>query len=75
MKLTIFSRLIIGYLLIILLVLAVSIYMIYQFFQIEMITHSILEVNHRIEELEKMLTDSFLSEMRYGKKYLSQCSG
>lgn len=70
MKLTIFSRLILGYLLVALLVLAVSIYMIFRLVQFESITHSILEVDHRMEDLEKKLTDSLLSQMRYEKKYM-----
>jgi len=70
MKLTIFSRLILGYLLIVLLVLAVSIYMIFRLVEFESTTHSILEVDHRMEDLEKKLTDSLLSQMRYEKKYM-----
>ncbi len=70
MRLTIFSRLILGYLWIVLLVLAVSIYMIFRLVQFESITHSILEVDHRMEDLEKKLTDSLLSQMRYEKKYM-----
>ncbi len=69
MRLTIFSRLILGYLLIVLLVLAVSVYMIFRLVQFESTTHSILEVDHRMEDLEKKLTDSLLSQMRYEKKY------
>ena len=67
---TILSRLIFGYLLVVLLVLAIGIYMIFRLVQFESITHSILEVDHRIEDLEKKLTDSLLSEMRYEKKYM-----
>jgi two-component system sensor histidine kinase GlrK len=70
MKLTIFSRLILGYLFIVLLVLGVSVYMIFQLVQFETITHSILEVDHRIEDLEKKLTDSLLSQMGFEKKYV-----
>jgi len=70
MRLTIFSRLIFGYLLVVLLVLAVSGYMIFQLFQFETITRSILNVDHRMEDLAKKLTDSLLSQMRYEKKYL-----
>ncbi len=51
-------------------VLAVSIYMIFRLVQFESITHSILEVDHRMEDLEKKLTDSLLSQMRYEKKYM-----
>ena len=68
MKLTIFARLIYGYLVIFLLILAVSVYMIYQLAQFENITHSILEVDHRMEDLGKKLTDSLLSQMRFEKK-------
>jgi two-component system sensor histidine kinase GlrK len=70
MKLTIFSRLVLGYLLIVFLVLGVSVYMIFQLVQFETITHSILEVDHRIEDLEKKLTDSLLSQMGFEKKYV-----
>ncbi len=67
---TIFYRLIVGYLLIVLLILAVSIYMLFQLLQFESVTHSILEVDHRMEALDKKLTDSLLSQMRYEKKYM-----
>ena len=70
MRLTIFSRLIFGYLLVVLLVSAVSVYMIFQLMQFKTITHSILNVDHRMEDLIKKLTDSLLSQMRYEKKYL-----
>ena len=70
MKFTIFSRLIFGYLLVISLVLGVSIYMIIRLVQVESITHSILGVDHQMEGLEKKLTDSLLSQMRYEKKYM-----
>lgn len=67
---TIFYRLIVGYLLIVLLILAVSIYMLFQLLQFERVTNSILEVDHRMEALDKKLTDSLLSQMRYEKKYM-----
>jgi two-component system sensor histidine kinase GlrK len=70
MKLTIFARLIYGYLVIFLLILAVSVYMIYQLAQFENITHSILEVDHRIVDLGKKMTDSLLSQMRFEKKFM-----
>ena len=70
MKLTIFARLIYGYLVIFLLILAVSVYMAYQLAQFENITHSILEVDHRMEDLGKKLTDSLLSQMRFEKKFM-----
>src|SRR5512143_2011055 len=70
MKLTIFSRLIYGYLVVFLLILAVSVYMMYRLVQFENITHSILDVDHRMEDLGKKLSDSLLSQMRYEKKYV-----
>ncbi|NWF55106.1 MAG: HAMP domain-containing protein, partial [Syntrophaceae bacterium] len=70
MRLTIFSRLIYGYLVVFLLIFAVSVYMIYQLAQFETITHSILEVDHRMEDGGKKLTDSLLSQMRFEKKFM-----
>ncbi len=70
MKLTIFSRLIYGYLLIIGLVLAVSLYMIYQLVHFETVTNSILQVDRRMEELENKMADSVLSQMRHEKKFM-----
>lgn len=70
MRFTIFSRLISGYFLVILLLLAVSSYMIVRLVQVESISHSIMAVDHRVEELDKKLTDSLLSQMRYEKKYM-----
>ncbi len=70
MRFTIFARLIYGYLVIFLLILAVSVYMIYQLAQFEDITHSVLEVDHRMEDLGKKLTDSLLSQMRFEKKFM-----
>jgi two-component system sensor histidine kinase GlrK len=70
MRLTIFSRLIFGYLLVVLLISAVGVYMIFQLMQFKTITHSILQVDLRVEDLIKKLTDSLLSQMRYEKKYL-----
>jgi len=70
MRLTIFSRLIFGYLLIFILVSAVSVSMVYQLMHFNTITQSILNVDHRMEDLIKKLTDSLLSQMRYEKKYL-----
>lgn len=70
MRVTIFARLIYGYLVIFLLISAVSVYMIYQLAQFEDITYSILEVDHRMEDGGKKLTDSLLSQMRFEKKFM-----
>jgi CHASE3 domain sensor protein len=68
MTMTIFSRLIFGYLLIFLLVSGVGVYMVYELMQFNTITQSILNVDQRMEDLIKRLTDSLLSQMRYEKK-------
>ena len=70
MKLTIFARLICGYLVVFLLILAVSVYMNYQLAQFENITHSILEVDYRMQDGGKKLTDSLLSQLRFEKKFM-----
>ncbi len=70
MKLTIFSRLVIGYFTIFALAMAVSIYTIAQLRQLEDITRSILRVDNRLIDLEQKLSDALLSMMRYEKKYI-----
>ncbi|MEW6001258.1 MAG: ATP-binding protein [Nitrospirota bacterium] len=70
MRLNIFSRLIIGYLTIFILVAAVSVYAFLQLQQFETVTHQILNVDNRIVDYEKKLTDSLLSQMRYERKYI-----
>ncbi len=70
MRLTIFSRLVIGYLAIFILAMAVSIYAIAQLRQFENITHSILKVDNRLIGYEQKLSDTLLSMMRYEKKFI-----
>ena len=70
MHLTIFSRLILGYLLIFILVLAISVYAILQLQQFETVTRSIQELDNKMLESEKRLSDSLLSQMRYERKYV-----
>ncbi len=70
MHLTIFSRLILGYLLIFILVLAISVYAILQLQQFETVTRSIQELDNQMLESEKKLSDSLLSQMRYERKYV-----
>jgi two-component system sensor histidine kinase GlrK len=70
MRLTIFSRLVIGYLAIFVLAMAVSIYAIAQLRQLENITHSILKVDNRLIDYEQKLSDILLSMMRYEKKFV-----
>lgn len=70
MKWTIFSRLVFGYLLIAFFVLAMSGYAIFELRQLEKLTHSILHSDNRVLDLEKKMTDSMLSMMRYEKKFI-----
>lgn len=66
----IFSRLILSYLGIVFLFLAVSLSMIFQLVHFEKVTQSILEVDHRLIDHEKKLTDSLFSEMRFEQKFM-----
>jgi len=70
MRVTIFSRLILGYLLIFILVSAISGYAIFQLRQFETVTRSIQELDNQMLEAEKRLSDSLLSQMRYEGKYV-----
>lgn len=70
MRLTIFSRLIIGYFSIFVLVLSVNIYTINYLSEIEDVTHAILQVDNRVMEYEKKMTDALLSQVRYERKYV-----
>jgi two-component system sensor histidine kinase GlrK len=69
-RLTLFSRLILGYLAVFALVIAVGIYALRQLERFDDITQSILERDNRILEYEKKLSDSFLSQVRYERKYV-----
>jgi two-component system sensor histidine kinase GlrK len=69
MRLTIFSRLIIGYLVIFILAMAVSVYAIVKLRQFNSVTRRILNIDNRILDYEKKLADSTLSQLRYEKKY------
>ncbi|MBN2516770.1 MAG: HAMP domain-containing histidine kinase [Deltaproteobacteria bacterium] len=70
MKITIFSRLAIGYIIILSMVVFSSIYELYQLSKVNEVTRSVLEIDNRILDLQKKLTDSLLSLMRYEKKYI-----
>ncbi len=70
MRWTIFTRLVFGYLLIALLVLAMSGYAIFVLGQLEKLTFSILQSDNRVLDLEKKMMDSMLSQMRYEQKYV-----
>lgn len=68
--LSIFSRLIIGYLAVFFLVMTVSAYTIFQLRQFNNITRSIIDIDNRIIDYGKKLIDSFLSQIQHERKYL-----
>lgn len=70
MRLTIFSRLVLGYLAIFVVVMALSVYAILQLRRFNEITRSILNIDTRVLDYEKKLTDSFLSQIRYERKFI-----
>lgn len=67
---TIFTRLIFGYLIIFLLVIALIIYAILQLKQFEYITREIHYIDHQMLEIEKKLSDAILAQMGFERKYL-----
>jgi len=68
-RLSLFSRLTFSYLIIFLLIAAVSATMIFQLSQFNRIAGSILETDNRILEYEKSLGDLLLSQNRYERKF------
>jgi two-component system, NtrC family, sensor histidine kinase GlrK len=70
MRLSLFSRLILGYLPVFALVIAVSLYAIRELQRFDDITQSILDRDNRILDYGKKLSDSFLSQVRYERKFV-----
>ena len=70
MRLGIFSRLIIGYQVTFILFMGVSVYAIFELDRFNSVTRNILNIDNRIIDYEKKLTDSLLSQMRYERKYI-----
>jgi two-component system, NtrC family, sensor histidine kinase GlrK len=70
MRLSLFSRLILGYLAVFALVIAVSLYALRELQRFDDITQSILDRDNRILDYEKKLADSFLSQVRYERKFI-----
>ena len=70
MRLSLFARLVIGYLAVFTLVMAVSLYALLKLRQFDEITQSILETNNPVLDYEKKLADSLLSEIRYERKFI-----
>ena len=70
MRLTILSRLMIGYFTIFILVMIASVYGIVKLYQLNAETSHILRIDNRILDYEEKMTDSILSQLRYEKKYI-----
>jgi len=70
LKLSILSRLILGYFVLLVLAANMSIYAIVQLGRVNDVTRSIILVDNPLIGLHKDLTDALLSETRYEKKYL-----
>src|SRR4030042_5651964 len=70
MKLTIFSRLLIGYLIIFILVIGMSAYAIFQMAQINEVTQSILTINNRMIDSATKLSEIIFSQVRYERKFI-----
>ena len=69
MRLSLFSRLALGYFAIFLLVTAVSVYAILQLHRFNELTDSVLKVDNRILDYERVLADLLLSLSRYEQKF------
>jgi two-component system, NtrC family, sensor histidine kinase GlrK len=70
MKLSIFSRMMIGYLAIFILIMAVSAYAILKIRQFNKVTQHILLIDSRILQYEKKMIDSILSQSRFERKFI-----
>lgn len=70
MKLTIFQRLLMGYLAIFLLVMGLSIYALIKIGQFNQVMHSVVSINNRIVDQAGKLADLVLSQVRYERKFL-----
>ena len=70
MRLSIFSRLMLVYLVILILVMATSFYAIFVIRQFNDLTQHILFIDNRILQYEKKMTDSILSQSRFERKFI-----
>ena len=69
MKLSIFSRLIMGYLTIFILVAGVSVYFIFKLHQLNSEARHVLMIDHGILDSKEKMTASILSQLQNGRKY------
>jgi two-component system sensor histidine kinase GlrK len=70
MRLTIFSRLVIGFIIIFLLQMAVSLYVSISLHPLEKVPDTIKDTDYKIIMHNKKLTDILMSQMRYEKKFI-----
>jgi two-component system, NtrC family, sensor histidine kinase GlrK len=70
MKWSIFSRLVTGYLILLILSAGVSVYEILQLSSVKDISNSVIAVNTSFEDIHAKLADALLSEIRYEQKFL-----
>lgn len=70
MKLTIFSRLLIGYLIVFTLVIGITAYAIFKMSQINEVTQSILTINNRMIDSATKVSDIIFSQVRYERKFI-----
>jgi two-component system, NtrC family, sensor histidine kinase GlrK len=69
MRLTIFSRLAVGYLAILIIMGAVNGYTVLKLYRLNNETSSIFNTDGRLLDIKKNLSDSFISQLEYEKKY------
>lgn len=72
MRLTIFLRLVVGYLVIFTLLIVVSIYVTTKLQELEDVTNSILNINNRMLTYNNKLIDALLSQVQYERKFIIQ---
>ena len=70
MRLTIISRLVIGYLAIFVLVIVMGLYAIIRIGQFNYVTRSVLMADNRIIDYKEKLRDAILSQIRYERKFI-----
>ena len=70
MRLTIFSRIVIGYLAIFLLVMGINVYAFIQIGQFNKASQSSLNINNRINDFIDKMKDAILAQVRYERKFV-----
>jgi two-component system sensor histidine kinase GlrK len=70
MRFTILSRLLIGFLVIFALLMGGTVYGIFKLHQLNKGTRQIIRIDNRILDLKEKMTDSFLSQLRFERKFI-----